>query len=63
MAYDNNNRSQVDYLKIKQLINNIGNKTIQLTSGEDLAPYEALLSEFQDVLRTFIIWTDLSTFN
>ncbi|GET67440.1 hypothetical protein GLOIN_2v1768822 [Rhizophagus irregularis DAOM 181602=DAOM 197198] len=70
-AYDNNNRSLIDYLKVKQHINNLRDSsflaflkvglreyaadnisekhiidTIKLTADEDLAPYEALLSEY-----------------
>ncbi|CAB5364159.1 unnamed protein product [Rhizophagus irregularis] len=78
MAYDNNNQPLVDYLKVKQHINNLGDSsffnflkvglreyaanninkkhivdTVKQTAGEDLVPYEALLSEFQDVFSTF----------
>ncbi|PKY22773.1 hypothetical protein RhiirB3_436803 [Rhizophagus irregularis] len=70
-AYDNNNRPLIDYLKVKQHINNLRDSsflaflkvglgeyaadnisekhiidTIKLTADEDLAPYEALLSEY-----------------
>lgn len=78
MASSTNNWPQVDYLKIKQLINNLEDSsfleslkvglseyatdnisekhivdTVKLTSGEDLAPYETLLSEYREVLNTF----------
>ncbi|CAB5089348.1 hypothetical protein RhiirA1_480680 [Rhizophagus irregularis] len=60
MAYDNNNQPLVDYLKVslrEYTADNMSEKhivdTIKQTAGEDLAPYEALLSEFQDVFSTF----------
>ncbi|PKY42824.1 hypothetical protein RhiirA4_456701 [Rhizophagus irregularis] len=78
MASDINNKSQVDYLKVKQLINNLRDSsfleflkvglkeyntdnineahivnTVKLTSSEDLTPYKALFSKFQDVFSTF----------
>ncbi|PKY58259.1 hypothetical protein RhiirA4_480021 [Rhizophagus irregularis] len=78
MAFSNNNRPQVDYLLVKQLITKLGDSsflktirvglseynadnlgereivdTVEHIAGEDLAPYENLLSEFRDVLSTF----------
>ncbi|CAB4421255.1 unnamed protein product [Rhizophagus irregularis] len=78
MAFNNNNRPQVDYLLVKQLITKLGDSsflntirvglreynadnlgereivdTVEHIVGEDLAPYENLLSEFRDVLSTF----------
>ncbi|CAB5313117.1 unnamed protein product [Rhizophagus irregularis] len=78
MAYDNNNQLLVDYLKVKQHINNLRDSsfldflkvglkeyaannisekhivdTVKLTVGEDLASYEALLSEYREVFSTF----------
>ncbi|POG76681.1 hypothetical protein GLOIN_2v1768822 [Rhizophagus irregularis DAOM 181602=DAOM 197198] len=82
MAYDNNNQPLVDYLKVKQHINNLGDSsflnflkiglreyaanninekhivnTVKQTAGEDLAPYEALLSEFRDVFTDAVAFT------
>ncbi|CAB4476481.1 hypothetical protein RhiirA5_427464 [Rhizophagus irregularis] len=78
MVSNTNNKSQVDYLKVKQLINNLRDSsfleflkvdlreynaddinethivnTVKLTSDEDLTPYKALFSEFQDVFSIF----------
>ncbi|PKK78463.1 hypothetical protein RhiirC2_770218 [Rhizophagus irregularis] len=80
MAYDNNNQLLVDYLKVKQHINNLRDSsfldflkvglkeyaannisekhivdTVKLTVGEDLASYEALLSEYREVFKNALI--------
>ncbi|PKY24168.1 hypothetical protein RhiirB3_387788 [Rhizophagus irregularis] len=85
MVSNTNNKSQVDYLKVKQLINNLRDSsfleflkvdlreynaddinethivnTVKLTSDEDLTPYKALFSEFQDVFSIFEKYTTVT---